>query len=169
MRKTLKHIITAGVIAIATTATAHADDFKPEAIDFDQSLPSMRTVLSAVCSSTTERNIDPIEIPGTRRAQTQIDCTGLSFGGKLRLAEFVFRDDELALVWVLTDKVEEQAIEARMTKLFGTPSHKAGSATAFTHAHTALRKDIAEVLFYAPSVAPMFEAWFDQMVDAKNE
>ncbi len=169
MRKALKHIITTGVAAICITASAHADDFKPEAIDFTTSLAAMREALPAVCSSITERTIEPIQIPGTRRAQTQIDCTGFSFEGKPRLAEFVFRDDELALVWVLTDKDEEQAIEARMTSLFGAPSHKANSATAFTRAHTALRKDIAEVLFYAPSVAPMFEAWFDQMVEAENK
>ncbi|NVJ99286.1 MAG: hypothetical protein HWE25_14110 [Alphaproteobacteria bacterium] len=163
MRKPFKHMLVTGMASITLTACALADDFKPAVIDFDQTLEGMRTALPTVCDSLTERTIEPIEIPGTKRAQTQMDCTGMLFEGKPRLAEFVFRDDELVLVWVLTEKEEEATLEARMTGLFGDPSHKAAPATAFTHARTALRKDIPEVLFYAPSVAPMFEDWFTQM------
>ena len=164
-------IIKATAIVLAFSAfgkTAAAEEaFKPAAINFGLTLEAARTELKAHCTTVDEKRIDPPELPGTQSDHIQLDCHGFEFGGKKRLAEFAFRDGQLVLVWVLTDKEEEQGLEAKMRAVFGKPSHQSGLFTAFATEQSALRKDKPEVLFYAKSVAPMFASWFDQSVAAE--
>lgn len=157
-------LIKTAIITLAlgiSTASSFADDLRPASIDFGLNVADAHSSLADHCNMLTERQITPAQLPGTKESQIQFDCEGFSYFGKPRLAEFVFRDGALALVWILTDAAEETAFEEKMIRSYGTPSHTNVAFTAFTKHRTALRKDKAEVLFYAKELAPMFNAWFD--------
>ena len=151
-------IIAAMLSSLSATASP---PIKPDNIDFAMTLTEARAHLANICTSVSEREIKPAQIPGTRNKQMQLDCNGYVFHGKDRLAEFMFRDNELMLVWILTSAEEETTLEAWMESTNGTPTHKASEFTAFTNHQMALRKTPHEVLYYSENAAPMFEAWFD--------
>ena len=157
-------------LTFMSSAGNTGETFRPDAIDFTMTLETAREQLKQHCTSINERQIDPPELPGTLSNHTQIDCQGLDFKGKGRLAEFAFRDGKLFLVWVLTDGKEIPVLETLMRSTFGDPSHQSDKFTAFTVHQLALRKDIPEVLFYSAANASMFTAWFEQSVatDAKK-
>jgi hypothetical protein len=73
------------------------------------------------------------------------------FRGKPRHAEFVFGDDDLKMVWVMTDQEERVVLEEAMRSAYGPPDHINGKYVGFTSWRVALRLDRAEVLFYAKS------------------
>jgi len=152
-------------MACAVATNAAASDFKPAAIDFNQDLAEMRIMLQRRCESVEEREISPPQIPETKDKQIQIDCSGFAFEGEKRLDEFVFRDGDLMLVWVLTNASEEEMLEEKMRAAFGEPTYQGRTFIAFTRHQAALRTDTPEVLFYAPAAAAMFEEWFAQSQD----
>lgn len=152
-------ILATALMAASAGVTA---DMKPASIDFSIGLEATKTSLKAKCETLEERKIVPAQLPDTKESQVQLDCTGFDFEGASRLAEFVFRDGQLALVWVLTTPEEEPELEDKLTSHYGAPTYQGKSFTAFTGHHAALRKDVKEVLFYSPDLAPMFEAWFAQ-------
>lgn len=148
--------------AIALGACATAQDVsKPGVIAFGESSTVMTDALQSHCAEQNLREIDPPSIPGVS-SQVQIDCEGFSYFGARRLAEFVFGDDALTLVWILTKKSEEDALIAAFKDQYGAPSHDTPMFTAFADHRVAVRKDIPEALYYAPQAAEAFRAWFDQ-------
>jgi hypothetical protein len=94
-----------------------------------------------------------------------VDCQGLFHAGSGRLAEFVFADDSLAFVWVLTTAEEEPKILDALLETYGEPTHDTPLFVAFTDAFVALRRDTPELLYYGEAVAPVYRAWFDQSAD----
>ena len=52
-------------------------------------------------------------------------------------------------------------LEAAFIARFGEPTIQRDDVTAFTAANAAVRKDVPEALYYADSVAPLFEAQFN--------
>lgn len=144
-------------------AKAVADNvLRPGDVAFGAGVDQIRAQLMPTCSKIDSRAFDPPQLPGAETSHIQLDCAGYPYGGKPRLAEFVFRDDQLVLVWILIDEGELAGADMVMRQLLGSPSHASDIFTAFTHERTALRKDKPEFLFYAPEMGPMFETWFSQ-------
>src|SRR5690606_32971477 len=104
------------------------------------------------------RSFDPPQIPAATKSHDQIDCHGFDFLGASRLAEFVFVDDSLALVWILVDREQKGAIVAAMRRAYEAEVLEAGVMLAFREQRTAWRDEPAEVLFYSEALAPMVEA-----------
>jgi len=161
------------VLAVATTAlTACASaqspapagpERAPDAARFGASLDEIQPLLDAACTSVTIRELPLEEMPIAQTSHIQADCTGLDHAGAPRDAEFVFADDALAFVWVLTGAGEAEALRASLEAAHGDPSHDLPPATAFTQARLALRHDTPELLYYGAHIAAMYEGWFDQM------
>lgn len=148
--------------AMALGACATAQDVsKPDVIAFGETSAAMTDVLQAHCAEQNLREVDPPSMPGVS-SQVQIDCKGFPYFGARRLAEFVFADDALTLVWILTEKSEEDALIAAFKDQYGAPSHDTPMFTAFADYRVAVRKDIPEALYYAPQAAEAFRTWFDQ-------
>ena len=82
----------------------------------------------------------------------QIDCDGLEFRGQPRWTEFVFRDDSLVMVWILTTAEEEPEILAAMSAVYGVPSHSGANWFGFVDHMAAVRRDKPEVLFYSQAL-----------------
>lgn len=142
------------------TTAANPHTSKPEAIQFGIQLNTMQTQLKNLCQRVEYKEINPPQIPGTQNRQVQLDCHGFEFAGGERLAEFVFKDDALFLTWILVKAEELNKLEKSMTQTYGQANHQNQLFSAYTQHHTALRKDIPEILFYAKEAAPQFEAWF---------
>ncbi|WDI32993.1 hypothetical protein PUV54_07255 [Hyphococcus flavus] len=149
-------------IAIVLSGCATAQDVtKPAVLTFGASAADMTAALETHCTEQNLREISPPSMPGVS-SQTQIDCEGFSYFGAPRLAEFVFGDDALTLVWILTEKSEEEALIAAFKNAYGAPSHETTMFTAFADDCAAVRKDVPEALYYAPAASDGFQAWFDQ-------
>lgn len=166
----MKHALltlTACILAGATLASpgvAQTPDVAiPALVDFSASVAGMRTVLEPVCTSLAVHEFDVADLPIAEHSHTQIDCTGFLHAGQPRLAEFVFADDVLAFVWILTTQAEEASLHDALTARFGSPSHTAEGVIAYVDHQVALRRDTPELLYYSENFAPEYREWFDQM------
>ncbi|WP_297732385.1 hypothetical protein [uncultured Maricaulis sp.] len=160
--------LAAAAIALTACATAPSPaqtgpEAAPSIARFGESLATIRPMLDAACDTLTIRELPLEEMPVAQTSHVQADCTGLDHAGAPREAEFVFADDALAFVWVLTEAAEADGLRAALEAAHGAPSHDLPPATAFTQAHMALRHDTPELLYYGGHVAPMYQGWFDQM------
>jgi len=155
--------LTTTLAAFVNLSTAEPDITAPEYFQYGSTVTDMQTVLASVCEELVVRELALEELPFAQSSHTQIDCHGMEFAGRNRHAEFVFADDALAFVWVLTESDEEGRLLNAMTSEYGTPSHATTMFTAFTDHNTALRHDTPEFLFYSPLISAMYRNWFDQM------
>ena len=146
--------------AIAGAALAN-DVRKPDIIAFGASAAEMAIALEPYCRDQAMKTVEPPQIPGAAK-QSQLDCAEFNYFGAPRLAEFVFADDALTIVWILTDKSEESALITAFKAAYGDPSHDTPAFTAFADSLAAVRKDVPEALYYSQSVAAAYRGWFDQ-------
>jgi hypothetical protein len=160
-------ILTATLFTALAANAANAQIQTPDAFQFGSGLDAMQPHFDALCASHDVRTLDPAELPIAETSHVQVDCRGFEHAGGPRLAEFVFADDALAFVWVLTEADEDPALRAQLVAAHGDPSHDTAMFVAFTQANSALRRDIPELLYYGEAVAPMYGAWFDQMAAAQ--
>ncbi|WP_300529110.1 hypothetical protein [Maricaulis sp.] len=135
----------------------------PAAIEFGASPDALSSAFDDLCESYQVHQLDPAELPIAQHSHIQVDCRGFAHAGANRLAEFVFADEALAFVWVLTEAEEEAAHLAALQQRFGTPTHDTAMFVAFADDNVALRRDIPEFLYYGEVIAPMYRGWFDQM------
>lgn len=135
---------------------------KPDVIRWGATAAATESAVAPLCKSVNVRRIDPPFLDAVRDKQMQIDCEGFLFAEKPRHAEFVFRDDSLEMVWIMTTREEESALLEEMRAAYGTPSHTTEKYIAFTNYNTALRRDKAEVLFYSDKLAPAFLPDFEK-------
>ncbi|MEO0441867.1 MAG: hypothetical protein AAF067_13460 [Pseudomonadota bacterium] len=152
------------IAALALTSAGVASETvtKPEVITFGSSVADMQDRLASLCTTITVRTFDPPRMPIAKTSHQQIDCQGFAFMGELRLAEFVFADDQLQLVWILVDADDQDRTIDAMRKAYGSQGLENSMAIAFPEYRTAWRFEPAEVLFYSQDVAPMFEARFGE-------
>ncbi len=149
------------IAATAASVSAPANSVaRPEVINFGSTVSAMQTALEPLCTSAELREFDPPRLPMAETSHSQIDCQGFEFMGEPRLAEFVFADDGLVLVWVLVDADDQDRTIAEMRKHYATEGLTVEGAIAFPKHRTAWRFEPPEVLFYSEAVAPMFEARF---------
>ena len=129
---------------------------KPAILRFGATLTGTEAALKPLCKKLTTRRIDPPfrVLRDIKNRQMQIDCDGFEFAGAPRWAEFVFADDLLEMVWIMTSAQDEKSLLERMTKENGPPDQQNAKFTAFTKGRMALRKDVPEVLFYSERLAP---------------
>jgi hypothetical protein len=134
---------------------------RPAVIRYGATLKEIEEAVAPLCTKTINtRRIEPPFLPNVKTRQMQVDCDGFLFVGKPRWAEFVFRDDLLEMVWIMTTPEEELAIREAMTGIYGAPSDENALYVAFTQGRIALRRKPAEVLFYSEGVAGHMEGKF---------
>jgi hypothetical protein len=122
----------------------------------------MMEKMTPYCTSVEARTITPIQLPTATVAQTQLDCEGFLFEGKKRKAELVFADDQLDLVWILTEADEEEKWIADFTKQFGTPTHQMEEVTFFLDDGVAVRNQPHEVLFLSDRLQEPYRQWLSK-------
>lgn len=153
--------------ALVLTAPALAQGVeRPAVIDFTANVMLMETVLGDYCDAQSTRETEPF-LPAHAKQQ-QIDCEGFDYFGAPRKAEFVFGDDKLFMVWILTTRDDEAPLEAAFRQTFGEPSHVSPDFTAFADHRAAVRKDTPEALYYSDDVADAYRGWFDSQVAAQQ-
>ena len=140
----------------------HSNVAPPAIAEFGQSLTAMTPKFDSACERYEIRELDPASLPIAQNSHVQVDCDGFRHAGSTRLAEFVFADDSLAFIWVLTGAEEEEALLQQLKARYGQPTHDTALFVAFADDNLALRRDIPELLYYAEAVAPLYRGWFDQ-------
>lgn len=146
--KPLSLLLTLVMAACVTSARFE----RPAAITWGASAAQLQQTLAGQCSTQRLRPIDPPFLPDVRDRQMQIDCEGFQFFGRGRHVEFVIRDDQLVMVWLMVEPQETDQVVAALTSAYGTPTGRNQNYVAFERARTAWRFHPAEILFYAPEL-----------------
>lgn len=133
---------------------------RPTVIRFGATVVEIQTAVANSCQTINVREINPPFLDNVKQKQMQIDCEGFPFLGGARHAEFVFRDDSLEMVWIMTTPAEQESIRAAMHEAYGDVSVRNANYEAFVHARVALRVKPAEVLFYSEKIASGVEEEF---------
>ncbi len=167
MRRLLKLFLPLTLIAVPLVGCVHAQAMNaniapPDSAQFGSSLAAMTNEFATKCERYDVRELDPAQLPIAETSHVQVDCHGFSHAGGKRLAEFVFADDALAFIWVLTTAEEEETLLKQLKATYGQPTHDTPLFVAFADDNLALRRDIPELLYYAAAVAPLYRSWFDQ-------
>jgi len=158
MSTTIQLMLLLGFFTIAACAqSTGASVTKLEVIAFESSVSDMQSALEGQCSSVDVRTIEPSPIPDVTDYR-QIDCRGFFYFGGERLAEFVFLNDRLMLVWILVEPDEIDALEDAFVDQLGQPDITSNTIKLFTEHNAGVRRDVPEALYYAEYVAPMVEA-----------
>ena len=139
---------------------ALAAGLRPTVIRFGSKVAEIQTALAGSCSTINVREINPPFLNDVKQKQMQIDCEGFPFLGGARHAEFVFRDDSLEMVWIMTTPAEQESIRAAMREAYGGESIRNANYEAWLRARAALRVKPTEVLFYSEGVARGVEEEF---------
>jgi len=138
-----------------------ADGLKPRSVQYGATVAATQTALMGACATSNTRRIEPPFLPDVKDKQMQIDCEGFQFLGKPRRAEFVFQDDSLEMIWIMTSAEEEDSIVKAMTDAVGAPTRRNNKYIAFTDNRTAVRRDRPEILLYSEKLAPLVQRWFE--------
>lgn len=138
---------------------------KPEVFKFGSSLSEMQAQLKPYCDSIVVRSDEQLQLPTARNEQAQLDVYGFTYAGKKRKAELIFADDQLDLVWILTEESEEKAFLDDFTKRFGAPSHNLKEVTFFLDHGVAVRNEPHEVLFISERLKAPYKQWLDSQVN----
>lgn len=142
-----------GSILAAVTAPALAEPFeRPDVIRWGASTAELQRALIPQCPKINTRRIDPPFLPDVTTQQLQIDCDGFLFRGRGRHVEFVIRDDQLVMVWLMVEAAEAPGIIQDMEAALGRPTGDNEKYIAFERDRTAWRHEPAEILFYAPEL-----------------
>lgn len=151
-------------LELANAGNPNSNSLKPTVVRFGAELVEIETELKPLCKKLTTRRIDlPFRVlRDIKHRQMQIDCDGFEFAGAPRSAEFVFADDVLEMVWIMTTAQDEKMLLERMTRENGQPDQQNAKFTAFTKGRMALRKDVPEVLFYSERLALRVLPWFGE-------
>jgi hypothetical protein len=139
---------------------AFAAGLRPPVIRFGAKVADIQAALAGSCSTINLREINPPFLDDVKQKQMQIDCEGFPFLGGARHAEFVFRDDSLEMVWIMTTPAEQESIRVAMHEAYGEVSIRNARYEAFVRARAALRVKPAEVLFYSEGMAKGVEEEF---------
>lgn len=142
---------------------AKTDSVRPAVAQIGAPLEESEGRLRPLCKKLDARQIKPAFLvlrEFVKVRQMQLDCDGFQFAGGPRWAEFIFADDTLAMVWILTEARDEAELLRQMTKAYGAPTHRNEKFIAFADHGAALRTDRPEVLFFAPHLKGNILPWF---------
>jgi len=146
----------------AYTSVEGFDPAPPSVFQFGAGEAAHAATLASDCTSFERRELPIDDVPMATESHVQFDCAGFDYFGAPRLAEFVFVDDALTHVWVLTEADELPPLRTAFEVAFGAPSHDVpGMVTAFIPARAVLRHDVPEALYLSDAAAPFFASWFD--------
>ncbi|MBL7472036.1 hypothetical protein [Robertkochia sediminum] len=134
---------------------------KPEVFRFGQSLAEIKERVAAFSDSVTVRPEEELQLPTARKSQAQLDVYGFMFAGKKRHVELIFADDQLDVVWILTDAEEEKRFIDALKKQFGEPTHKNDMFTFFIDDGVAVRNQPHEVLFISERLKAPYKQWLN--------
>lgn len=132
---------------------------RPEVFEFGASLTIMQEQMSPLCTQITVRDDEPLQLPTATRTQAQLDCEGFLFEGKKRKVELIFADDQLDIVWILTEPEEEEKWITDFTEQFGAPTHQMEEATFFLDNGVAVRNQPHEILFLSDRLKEPYRQW----------
>ncbi len=137
---------------------------KPDVFEFGKSMKELKAQLSPLCDSISVKLNEPIQLPTAQKSQSQLDIHGFEYAGKKRTVELIFADDQLDVVWILTEAEEEKPLIKEFSKRFGKPTHQLEEITFFLNDGVAVRNQPHEVLF----ISERLKAPYKQFLDSQS-
>lgn len=134
---------------------------KPEVFEFGKSLTEIKAKVAPLSDSISVKLNEEIQLPTAQKSQSQLDIFGFEFEGKKRNVELIFADDQLDIVWILTEAEEEQIFVKAFSKQYGEPTHKMEIMTFYVNDGVAVRNQPHEVLFISERLKAPYKQWLD--------
>ena len=147
--------------SIALLAISGDDIQKPSVFEFGSSLNDMKVALKSMSDSIVVRLNEQIQLPTAQKSQSQLDVYGFMYEGKKRNVELIFADDQLDIIWILTEAEEEKKFVNAFTKQYGEPTHKMEIMTFFLNDGVAVRNQPHEVLYLSERLKAPYKQWLD--------
>jgi len=123
---------------------------RPEIVRFGEHLKNLYGDVVKLCEvGIIERTNQPVVLPTVKERQSQIDCIGFTYAGKLRKVHFQFADDILDVVVIETDAEEEDTLRKLLIEQYGRPSPAKKGETLFLEDGVALRSQPHAVVFFS--------------------
>lgn len=159
--KSMKFILCGLFFVLLSISSACGQIIKPEVFEFGKTLAEIKAQVTPLSDSISVRLNEEIQLPTAQKSQSQLDIYGFVFEGKKRNVELIFADDQLDIVWILTEAQEEVEFITAFTKQFGNPTHRLESITFFVNDGAAVRNQPHEVLFISERLKGPYKQWLD--------
>lgn len=157
-------LVTAGMLMAVSSFFALSGDFDtriPGFIRFGETKTIIIPELQNVCTIDTIKEHQQVQLPTVQISQTQIDCSGFLYAGKTRKAEFIFSDNKLDLVRIITEAGEEQNFIIAYSQTYGEPSHKKNDITFFMKDGIGVSSNPSEILLISDRLKEPFRLWLE--------
>lgn len=155
-------LLFSGITAlILSLSVSNCKVTKPDVFEFGSSMAELKHKLVPMSDSITVQLNEPIQLPTAKKSQSQLNVYGFEFAGKKRKAELIFADDQLDMVWLLTNAEEEQVFIKDFIKRYGKPTHQMDEMTFFLNAGVGVRNQPHEVLFISERLKAPYKQWLD--------
>ncbi|MFC3093927.1 hypothetical protein DRW07_10630 [Alteromonas sediminis] len=144
--------------AVANPLTITENTFFP----FGQKLSAVLTHLETHCTSVSvKRNLD-LEVPTATESQTQVDCKNYAPLKHDGLSEWVFADDSLDIVWVLSPMAHLQHTKATLTQQGISADYSMGNmADFYLERGFGFRYQPTEYLYFSDRLKPFYKQWLE--------
>ncbi len=149
------------ILQIALLSISGDDLKKPSVFEFGSSMEDMKIALKSMSDSMTVQMNEPIQLPTAQKSQMQLNVYGFKYAGKKRKAELIFADDQLDIIWILTEAEEEKEFLKEFTAMYGKPTHQMKDVTFFLNHGVAVRNVPHEVLFLSERLKAPYKQWLD--------
>ena len=132
---------------------------KPDIFTFGSSLEEMKKKIEPFCDEVVVRLNEEQQLPTATESQSQLDVAGFMFAGKKRKVELIFANDQLDLIWILTEHDEEKSFIESYKELYGDPTHELDEVTFFLEHGVAVRNKPHEILFISERLKEPYRQW----------
>jgi hypothetical protein len=161
-----KKIASLAIISVILT-TANARESMPtqnKSMPFGQNLAEVIKRLEALCESIVLHPDQALEVPTATQSQTQIDCINYQPLQHEGVSEWIFADNQLDIVWVLSplDTLEES--KSGLSEKGIVPDYRLpGMADFYLERGFGYRYQPTEFLYFSDRLIPYYRAWLQSL------
>ena len=131
---------------------------------FGQNLAQVLERLKGQCSRLVVNENLPLEVPTATLSQTQIDCFDYKPLQHIGVSEWIFADDFLDIVWVLSPMSELEITKSKLTNNGITPDYSLPNmADFYLDRGFGFRYQPTEALYYSDRLIPYYRAWLENL------
>lgn len=159
-----KHVLALSV-CITAMATAESNFITHnQTLPFDQSIDEVKAHLETACSDIILHQNQTLELPTATTSQVQIDCTDYAPMNHQGLTEWVFADNRLDIVWLLTPLSELNKVKNTLENDGIQPDYALDAmADFYLDRGFGIRYEPTELLYHSERLTPFYRAWLESL------
>lgn len=135
-----------------------------QTLPFGQSVEDVKEHLETACSDLIVHENQALELPTATSTQLQIDCTDYAPLAHNGLSEWIFADNHLDIVWVLSPRSDLEDVKSTLNKEGITPDYALnGMADFYLERGFGIRYEPSEFLYHSERLTPFYRAWLESL------